>query len=172
MKNLNRVLLTGSSINHIGGLTNVLLATQNLIKSPITVYGPPNIEAFLQTSRRSFQYLSKFEFVKLKLIDERISWHEVINDDSCRVFGCAIRHKIDDGNLSQIYPRLAISYGFTLSQSLRRVSLDSIQKHGISDDVLQKVVQECQRGNPISLPSGKVVGFCNQYAVAFLHVVL
>jgi ribonuclease BN (tRNA processing enzyme) len=159
-KGLDRILLTGSSINNIGGLINTLLATQDRLsyECPINVYGPPSLSAFLQTIRKSFQYLSKFEFVKLNLINEKISWQEILNDQNCRIFGCAISDNPSEGDKT-IYPRLAISYAFKLREPLRRVSINAMNELGVPDDIFQKLVQECQMGNSVSLPSGKMVSF-------------
>ena len=158
-KGLNRILLTGSSINHIGGLINMLLATQdrNNHKSSIYVYGPSNVEAFLQTIRKSFQYLSKFEFVKLQLIDEKVSWQEILNDENCRIFACAFSTAEKNKDDSMIYPRLAISYIFELHKPSQRVSLQGMKELGVDDDIFENVVKECKKGNSFNLPSGRVV---------------
>ena len=159
-KGLDTIFLTGSSINHIGGLTNTLLATQDRLRyeCPISVYGPPSLEAFFQTIKKSFQYLSKFEFVKLNLIEEKVSWQEILNDENCRVLGCAISDGPSEGD-NAMYHRLAISYAFILHEPLRKVSSDAIQKLEVPDDMLQKVVKDSQLGNSVRLPSGKMVSF-------------
>ena len=159
-KGLDRILLTGSSINHIGGLTNALLATQDRLsyERPITVYGPPNLEAFFQTIRKSFQYLSKFEFVKLHLINEKVSWQEILNDENCTIYACAVCDETSKCD-NMIYPSLAISYAFKLGVALRKVSLEARERLGVPDDVFQKVVQECQKGNSVRLPCGQLVSF-------------
>ena len=159
-KGLDTIFLTGSSINHIGGLTNTLLASQDRPHNerPINIYGPPSLEAFLQTIKKSFQYLSKFEFVKLNLVNEKLSWQEILNDENCRVFACAMSDGPSEVD-NAIYPRIAISYAFVFHEPLRRVSLDAMQKIGVPDDMFQKVVQDCQMGKTVQLPSGKLVSF-------------
>ena len=157
-RGLDRILLTGSSINHIGGLTNALLATQDKHSYGrlINVCGPPNLEAFFQTIRKSFQYLSKFEFVKLNLINEKVSWQKILNDDNCTIYACAVSDEASKCN-NMIYPPLAISYAFKLDEPLRKVSVDAVQQLGVPDDIFQNVVQECQKGNSVNVPSGKLV---------------
>lgn len=161
MKGLDTIMLTGSSVNHIGGLTNTLLAARErpVNKYPINVYGPPNLAAYLQTLKKSFQYLSKFEFVKLNVINERRSWQPVLNDANFKILGWAINDKQRQGGDNRyhtIYPRLAISYAFILHEPLQRYSLDTIETFDVPEDKLQKVAQECQMENFDELPSGEL----------------
>ena len=158
-KGLDKMFMTGSTINHIGGLTNMLLATQNdnfSVDKPVNVYGPPNLDAFLQTIQKSFQYMSKFEFVKLHQIEERINWLEIASDDNFQIFAFATSDSSQE-NGRTIFPNLAVSYAFLLQEPLRRVRMDVAENLGLAQEVLRKVMSKCQMGYSVDLPCGKQV---------------
>ena len=158
---LREILLTGSTLNHIGGLTNTLLSTQDRLASDrpiINVYGTQHLDAYMHTTRKSFQYLSKFDFVRLKFASERTSWQQVSKDENFTIWGCAFsdeQNKSEDFNV--IYPRLAISYFFEVEQTPRRLCVDSARGLGVPEKMMRKVAKKCLKGNPVTLPCGKVV---------------
>ena len=156
---LDEIFLTGSTLNHIGGLTNTLLATQDTHSSehPIHVYGSHDLEAYMHTIRKSFQYLSKFDFVKQCFINERTSFQEVLNDENFKILACAVKRNLSESEPKSIYPQLAISYAFELDQPPRRFSVDAAQKLCISEEMFHEVAKECQMGGTVTLPSGKLV---------------
>ncbi|XP_046855040.1 zinc phosphodiesterase ELAC protein 2-like isoform X3 [Xenia sp. Carnegie-2017] len=155
-KGLDKMFMTGSTINHIGGLTNMLLATQNdnfSVDKLVDVYGPPNLDAFLQTIQKSFQYMSKFEFVKPHQIEERIKWLEIASDDNFQIFAFATSDGSQE-NGRTIFPNLAVSYAFLLQEPLRRVRMDVAENLGLGQDVLSNVIEKCQMGYSVDLPCG------------------
>lgn len=156
---LDKIFLMGSTINHIGGLTNTLLATQDRHTDdhPIDVYGPHALEAYMNTTRRSFQYLSKFNFVKLSMFSERTSWQKVLKDENFTIRGCFLNNEPSKRDDNVIYPCLTISYAFELNQPPRRLSVDAAQELGVPKEMFHTVAEKCQMGGSVTLPCGKVI---------------